>query len=276
MSARQSDGGHVALVGAGPGDPELLTLKALRALAAADVVLCDDLVSAPILDLVRRGAMRVRVGKRAGRHSASQEEINALMVRLARSGRRVVRLKAGDPSIFGRAGEEISALAAAQISFEIIPGVTTASALAAGLEVSLTQRAMARSVRFITAHGEEGGLPANLDWQGLCDPATTLIVYMSGRTGAEFARRLLAAGANGGTPVILARDVSRPTAEAVETTLEGLAAGAALTAGEGPVVTAIGTVFSSVKGAVRTGERQLTGSGSARVSASGMGSHGRT
>lgn len=246
MSRKRSKG-LVQLVGAGPGDPELLTLKALRALKAADAVLYDDLVAAPVLDLVRRGAMRLYVGKRAGRHSLAQAEINALLIRIARSGRRVVRLKAGDPCIFGRAGEEIAALTGAGIGVEIIPGITTASALAAQLKVSLTRRACASGVRFITAHGANGGLPEDLDWQGLADPKTTLVVYMGGRTGAALAAGLIAAGRDGMTPCVIARDVSRPGFAGVKSCLSALAAGQARVDGEGPIVIAIGDAFAQAE-----------------------------
>src|SRR6185295_6062475 len=144
--------GQVTLVGAGPGDPEYLTLKAVRALQSADVILFDDLVADNVLELARREAKRMMVGKRGGRVSCRQEDINALMIKLARQGKRVVRLKSGDPMIFGRAGEEIAELSAAGISVEVVPGITSALALAARLGVSLTHRDLAHSVRFVTGH----------------------------------------------------------------------------------------------------------------------------
>ena len=144
--------GRVTLVGAGPGDAELLTLKAVRALQAADTVLFDDLVPPETLELARREARRVLVGKRGGCPSCRQEDINGLLIRLARAGQRVVRLKAGDPMVFGRAGEEIAELRAAGVRVEVVPGVTSALAMAAALGVSLTRRELASSVRFLTGH----------------------------------------------------------------------------------------------------------------------------
>lgn len=176
------DQGRVTLVGAGPGDAELLTLKAVRALQAADVILFDDLVSDDVLELARREAKRMLVGKRGGRESCRQEDINDMMVSLAKAGKHVVRLKGGDPMIFGRAGEEIVRLEAEGIPVAVVPGITAALALASSLGVSLTHRDCARSVRFVTGHGRKGGLPRDIDWQAIADPKTTTIFYMGGRT----------------------------------------------------------------------------------------------
>lgn len=203
-------GGRVTLVGAGPGDAELLTLKAVRALQAADVILFDDLVSDAVLELARREARRILVGKRAGRPSCRQDEISDLMVKLARQGRHVVRLKSGDPMIFGRAGEEIARLDDAGIPVEVVPGITAGIALGAQLGLSLTHRDFARSVRFVTGHSRHGGLPADLDWDAMADPAATTIFYMAGRTGSDIAARLMARGMPGDTPVVVASGVSRP------------------------------------------------------------------
>ena len=201
--------GHVTLVGAGPGDAELLTLKAVRALQGADVVLFDALVSADVLELARREARRMLVGKRASRESCRQEDINALMLKLAHEGRRVVRLKSGDPMVFGRAGEELDALRAANVPYDVVPGITTAQALAASLGLSLTHRELARSVRFVTGHGSNGQLPSDLDWRGLADPSTTLVVYMGARTAALLAERLIREGMPPTTPAIAATEVAR-------------------------------------------------------------------
>lgn len=233
--------GRVTLVGAGPGDPDLLTVKAVRALQAADVILFDDLVSDGVLELARREARRMLVGKRGGRASCAQEDINALALKLARQGRNVVRLKSGDPMVFGRAGEEIAALRAEGIDVAVIPGITAASALAADLGVSLTHRDHAHSVRFVTGHGRDGGLP-DLDWQGLADPETTLAVYMGGGTAPAFAASLLAKGRHGDTPVVLACSVSRPEQTVRQTSLAELAAAAPVHA-EGPVLVGIGEAF---------------------------------
>ncbi|MCH1583576.1 MAG: siroheme synthase CysG, partial [Flavobacteriales bacterium] len=156
--------GKVTLVGAGPGDAELLTLKAVRALQAADVILFDDLVSNEVLELARREAQRMLVGKRGGRESCKQDDINDMMVKLAKAGKNVVRLKSGDPMIFGRAGEEIKRLREENISVSTVPGITSASAMASQLGVSLTQRDHAQSVRFITGHSRKGELPTDIDW----------------------------------------------------------------------------------------------------------------
>lgn len=221
--------GRVTLVGAGPGDAELLTLKAVRALQSADVILHDDLVSDDILELARREAKRVLVGKRGQRDSWSQADINALLVELATPGVHVVRLKSGDPMIFGRATEEIEALRAAGIPVTIVPGVTSALALAARLGVSLTQRDSAQSVRFITGHGPNGDLAGDLaddlDWKGLACPHTTLIVYMGARTAPELARSLIAHGLEPHTPVVAIAGISRSDEALWSGTLDALAAG---------------------------------------------------
>ncbi len=235
------------LVGAGPGDPDLLTIKAVRALEGADVVLYDSLVTADILNLARRGATRICVGKRAARASCRQEDINALMVQLARDGKRVVRLKSGDPSIFGRSGEEIVTLEAGGINVTIVPGITTASALAADLRTSLTHRDHAQSVRFVTAHGASGGLPEDADWQGLANPSTTLIVYMGARTSQALAARLMGEGRAGSTPIVVSENVSRPNARHTVSSLTVLAAGDVEMDISNPVLISIGEVFHAVK-----------------------------
>jgi uroporphyrin-III C-methyltransferase/precorrin-2 dehydrogenase/sirohydrochlorin ferrochelatase len=233
--------GRVTLVGAGPGDPDLLTVKAVRALQAADVILFDDLVSDGVLELARREARRMLVGKRGGRASCSQDDINAMALKLARQGKTVVRLKSGDPMVFGRAGEEIEALRAEGIVVEVIPGITAASALASSLGASLTHRDHAHSVRFVTGHGRDGEMP-DLDWRGLADPETTLAVYMGGRTASEFARRLLAEGRADATPVVLAQSVSRPEQAVRHTTLASLATEIS-SRSDGPVLVGIGEAF---------------------------------
>lgn len=245
MSSRLSRRGRVVLVGAGPGDPDLLTVKALRALENADVVLFDSLVTQDVLDLARRGATRICVGKRAGRPSCRQDDINALMVQLARAGKNVVRLKSGDPSIFGRSGEEIRTLKDSNIDVAVIPGITTASALAAELQTSLTHRAHAQSVQFITAHGASGGLPGDINWPGLADPAMTLIVYMGARTSKALAHHLIDAGRSASTPVIVSENVSRPNSRHYAITLGQLAAGHAEIDRSSPVLLSIGDVFAA-------------------------------
>ncbi len=201
--------GHVTLVGAGPGDAELLTLKAVRALQAADVILFDDLVSEDVLELARREAKRLMVGKRGRRASCAQDDINDLMTRLALKGKHVVRLKSGDPMIFGRAGEEIEHLERAGVPVDVVPGITAGIALASALGVSLTHREMAQSVRFVTGCAKTGRLPDNLDWRGLADPLTTTIFYMAGGTAGTIAVRLVEEGFAPDTPAVMVSNVSR-------------------------------------------------------------------
>jgi uroporphyrin-III C-methyltransferase/precorrin-2 dehydrogenase/sirohydrochlorin ferrochelatase len=203
--------GHVTFVGAGPGDAELLTLKAVRALQAADVILFDDLVSDEVLELARREAKRILVGKRAGRSSCKQHEINDMMVSLARAGRSVVRLKSGDPMIFGRAGEEIAELEANGIGYDVVPGITAGLAMAAELGVSLTHRDKARSVRFITGHSKHGGLPEDIDWRAVADASATTIFYMAGRTAGDLSQRLVSHGMSANTPAVVAAAIGRST-----------------------------------------------------------------
>ncbi len=204
--------GQVILVGAGPGDPELLTLKAVRALEAADVVLFDSLVSAEILEFVKSTARTICVGKRGGKPSCKQDDIHAMMLRFARQGKTVIRLKSGDPMIFGRAGEEIAMLKEQGIAVQVIPGVTAALAAASNLGVSLTHRGCAQGVKFITAHSRHGELP-DLDWRACADNQTTLMVYMGARTAPKLAKALLEQGANSLLPVMIAKGVSRANEE---------------------------------------------------------------
>ncbi|KPF46052.1 siroheme synthase CysG [Rhizobium sp. AAP43] len=207
--AKAPSAGCVTLVGAGPGDAELLTLKAMRALQAADVILFDDLVSPEVLELARREAKRMLVGKRGGRESCRQEDINDMMVMFAKAGKRVVRLKSGDPMIFGRAGEEIARLRQEGIAVEVVPGITAASAMAASLGVSLTHRDHAQQVRFVTGHSRHGELPQSLDWPSLADPRQSTIFYMGGRTAGSIEEKLRVAGMPATTPVVIASAISR-------------------------------------------------------------------
>ena len=240
----QNKQGHVTLLGAGPGDADLLTLKAVKALQAADVVLFDHLVSEEVLAFVRQGAKKLLVGKRARRKSCKQDDINALMVKWAKAGRHVVRLKSGDPMIFGRANEEIDVLRLAGISVSVVPGITSASAFAARLCTSLTERVTARSVRYVTGHALSGDLPEDLDWQGLSDPSTTLMIYMGGHTAGEMAMRLMAHGLAPTTPVILASNVSRADETLTYLRLDQLENGPAIN--RHPVLIGIGQVFDAV------------------------------
>lgn len=241
--------GHVTLVGAGPGEADLLTIKAVRALQSADIILFDDLVSPEVLELARREAKRMFVGKRAGRESRRQEDINETMLTLARQGKHVVRLKSGDPMIFGRAGEEIAMLEDHGISVSVIPGITSALALASSLGVSLTHRDYAQSVRFVTGHSRKGTLPDNLDWQSLADPSTTHIYYMSRRTLPNIVHRLIEFGMSPSTPAVIASDISR----ADQKIWGGPLADAPLVALEfdlsSPTLFAVGNALNGVKAA---------------------------
>jgi uroporphyrin-III C-methyltransferase len=194
--------GMVHLVGAGPGDPDLLTVRALNLIQAADVVVYDRLVGQRILDLIPSGTMRVFVGKESGYHIMPQHEINELLLSLAKAGRKVVRLKGGDPYIFGRGAEEAMELARAGIAFETVPGVSAASGIGAQLGVPLTHRGLATSVRFVTGHLKEDG-DLQLDWRSLADPACTLVIYMGLTAAPQISAELMKAGLDGATPVAL-------------------------------------------------------------------------
>ncbi len=185
--------GSVWLVGAGPGDPELLTRKGERLIRAASVIFHDALVGPGVLELAAPTARLVHVGKRSGRHSMDQATIDRLIVEAALAGNRVVRLKGGDPAIFGRATEELEACRAAGVPVRICPGITAASAAAAGLGASLTLRGLARKLVFVTAHARAGE-PLDLDWRALADPSATLAVYMGKTAAAEVSRQLIGAG----------------------------------------------------------------------------------
>jgi uroporphyrin-III C-methyltransferase / precorrin-2 dehydrogenase / sirohydrochlorin ferrochelatase len=237
--------GRVTLVGAGPGDAELLTLKAVRALQSADVILFDDLVSEEVLELARREAKRMLVGKRGQRESCAQSDINALMVKLARQGKRVVRLKSGDPMIFGRAGEEIAELRSHGIAVDVVPGITSALAMASALGLSLTHRDCAQSVRFVTGHARSGELPDDLDWRGLADPATTLVFYMGGRTAPQIAARLTGHGLDQATSVVVATGVSRAGQSIWRGTLADLHAGTCAIDTTLPVLIGVGQAFAA-------------------------------
>jgi uroporphyrin-III C-methyltransferase/precorrin-2 dehydrogenase/sirohydrochlorin ferrochelatase len=238
--------GRVTLVGSGPGDAELLTLKAVRALQSADVILFDDLVSHEVLELARREARRMLVGKRGGRESCRQDDINATMVRLARAGKHVVRLKGGDPMVFGRAGEEIACLEAAAIEVQVVPGITSALAMAAQLGVSLTHRDHAQSVRLVTGHSRRGGLPADIDWAGLADAATTTIFYMGGRTAGLISERLIAQGLPPQTPAVIVQSVARSTCRRWSGPLGDLRLGIGEIGHDQPVLIGVGAVFAAV------------------------------
>jgi uroporphyrin-III C-methyltransferase / precorrin-2 dehydrogenase / sirohydrochlorin ferrochelatase len=213
--------GRVTLVGAGPGDPDLLTLKALRALQAADVIVADRLVPPAILDRARRDAERVLVGKTPGRPSPSQAEINAVLLREAAAGKHVVRLKGGDPFVFGRGGEELAALRAAGIPVEVVPGITAAAGCAAAVGLALTERDERRSVTLLTGHASAG--PAEHDWAALARPGQLLAVYMGVGAAAHIRGRLLAAGMDRRTPVTVVENGTLPSQKSATGTIGRLA-----------------------------------------------------
>lgn len=233
--------GKVWLVGAGPGDPELLTRKAERLLRTATVVFHDALVGPGVLDLAPQARL-VHVGKRSGRHSKDQSSIDRLIVAAALSGERVVRLKGGDPSVFGRATEELDACRKAGIAVAICPGVTAASAAAASLGVSLTLRGLARRLTLVTAHARAGE-PLELDWQALADPQATLAVYMGKAAAGEVAEKLVAAGLAPDTPVAMVENASLPEERIFRTRLDLLALAARTALGDGPALLLIGAAM---------------------------------
>ncbi len=239
--------GFVSFVSSGPGDPELLTLKAVSRLQAADVVLFDNLSSGPILAHARHGADLVSVGKCAGRSSPTQAHVSQLLVEHAATGKRVVRLKSGDAGIFGRLEEEISALSAACIKYEIIPGVPSACAAAAAAGMPLTRRLTARRVQFVTGHDVTGALPEGLNMAALADPAATTVVFMGRRTFTELAQRLIAAGLPGSTPAVLAESVSRIEQRLTRSTIAGLAAALANVTSHAPAIILYGALSDEAR-----------------------------
>jgi uroporphyrin-III C-methyltransferase/precorrin-2 dehydrogenase/sirohydrochlorin ferrochelatase len=234
--------GEVTLVGAGPGDPELLTLKALRALQDADVILHDRLVPEDLLDMARRDAARICVGKAAGSIGSTQEEINALLIEHARLGKRVVRLKGGDPFIFGRGGEELEALAKAQISFSVIPGVTAAAGCAAYAGIPLTHRDYAHSVTFVTGHAEKEGREP--DWRALAKPGLTVVFYMGLARVEQIAATLVAHGAAASLPAAVIAQGTLQDQRVVTGTLATIAEVTAASAIQSPALLVVGEVVS--------------------------------
>ena len=238
------ESGSVTLVGAGPGDPELLTLRAVRALQSADVILFDDLVSREVMDFARREARKMLVGKTGFGPSCTQEDINSLMVSLAKQGKRVIRLKGGDPLIFGRAAEEIAACEAASIAVDVVPGITSVQGAAARLGIALTDRKKARRLQYVTGHAKQGGLPADVDWKSLADPSTTTAVFMPTRTLAALAEKAIAEGLDRNTPAIAISRATRPDQAVVTAPIAELAEQLAQAALPGPVLVMIGKTIS--------------------------------
>ncbi len=231
--------GEVWLVGAGPGDADLLTLKAARLIGRCDVLFYDALVGPDILDLAPPHARRIHVGKRSGRHSRDQNEINALLLEAALDGRRVVRLKGGDPSIFGRSAEEMDWLRAHGVRVQVCPGVTAASAAAASGGLSLTLRGVARQLTFVTAHARAGE-HLSLDWAGLAAAEATLAIYMGRAAAPDIARNLMAHGQAPDTPVMIAVNVSLANERIIHGRLDALAFLTAAISDDDPTLVLIG------------------------------------
>jgi uroporphyrin-III C-methyltransferase len=230
----------VALVGAGPGAPELLTLRAARLIAQADVVVYDNLVGPGVMALVPNTAERIYAGKQRANHSIAQEGINELLVRLAREGRRVVRLKGGDPLIFGRGGEELQALAAAGVPFEVVPGITAAHGAAAYAGVPLTHRELAQGVVFVTGHLKDGS--CELDWAGLARPRQTVVIYMGLSGLAQIAAQLVAHGLPPDWPAAVISKGTLPAQRVVQGTLATIAEEATRAQLASPCLTIVGEV----------------------------------
>ncbi|MBL8552516.1 MAG: uroporphyrinogen-III C-methyltransferase [Hyphomonadaceae bacterium] len=245
--------GVVHLVGAGPGDPDLLTLRALRLLSDADIVFHDRLVDPRILDMIRRDAERVFVGKAKGDHAVPQRDIEALMIAEARKGRRVVRLKGGDPFIFGRGGEELEALRAAGVEAHVVPGITAALGCAAEAGVPLTHRDHAQAVTFVTGHAKHGDEP-DLDWNALAREKHTLVVYMGVETAPKVAARLIEAGRAASTPALVIENGTTPRVKRVQGTLATLAARIVEEGVSGPAILIIGEVAALAEVATRLEE----------------------
>jgi uroporphyrin-III C-methyltransferase/precorrin-2 dehydrogenase/sirohydrochlorin ferrochelatase len=232
--------GEVYLVGAGPGDPELLTLRALKLMERAEVVLYDNLVSDGVLDLIPPGVERIYVGKRRANHTLRQEEINELLVRHARAGKRVVRLKGGDPFMFGRGGEEIDSLAANGIPFEVVPGITAALGVAAFAGIPLTHRDYAQACLFVTGHLKDGSM--DLDWPALARPRQTVVVYMGLLCLPILCAKLIEHGQSADLPAAVIQHGTVPTQRVVTGTLATLPELAARAQLHGPTLIIVGEV----------------------------------
>ncbi len=243
-----ADTGSVTLVGAGPGDAELLTLRAVRALQSADVILFDDLVSREVLDFARREAKKMLVGKTGRGPSCKQSEINALMVNFAKSGKRVVRLKGGDPLIFGRAAEEIDACRDAGIAVEIVPGITAAQGAASRLGVSLTGRGQSRRLQLVTGHARDGRLPADIDWRSVADAGTTTAIYMPAGTLDVFVAKAIAAGLDPATPAVAIASATRAEERRIAAPVAALPDTLKTSAMVGPVLVMIGPTMAETTG----------------------------
>ena len=235
--------GFVSLVGAGPGDAELMTVKALRLLQEADVVAYDRLVSSEILDLIPTGVSRISVGKSVGKHCVPQDQINETLVNLARSGRRVVRLKGGDPYMFGRGGEEALVLKQHGIPFEVVPGVTAATGCSAYAGIPLTHRGLSHGVRFLTGHFRDDE-ELDIDWEKVADPDCTLVIYMGLGSLKRISSELINAGLDASTPAAAIHGGTTDAHQKVISTLDGLPEAVSLAGLQAPVMIIVGKVVS--------------------------------
>lgn len=247
MADLAAPAGLVWLVGAGPGDPELLTLKALRCLQDGDLIVYDRLVDPRILDMARRDAERLCVGKARAEHSVAQQDIHEILINAARGGKRVVRLKGGDPFIFGRGGEELAALQAAGIAVHVVPGITAALGCAASVGAALTHRDYADAVTFISATGRDGGLP--LDDRALADPRQTLVIYMGSFALEAVRAQLLKAGLAADTPVLIIENGTRPDQRVLRCALADLAQQGAAPRLQGPTLIVVGEAARAIDSA---------------------------
>ena len=240
VKSNSPEGGCVYLVGAGPGDPELLTLRAVRLLQKADVIVYDNLVSPGVLEFVSPAAERIYAGKRRNEHTLRQEQINTLLVKLAHEGKVVVRLKGGDPFIFGRGGEEMQTLAASGVAFEVVPGVTAASGVSSYAGIPLTHRDYAQSCMFVTGHLKNG--TADLDWPSLVRLNQTVVIYMGLGGLSEICREMIAHGALPDLPIAVVQEGSMTTQRVVTGTLANMAERVSQAGLKSPCLTIIGDV----------------------------------
>jgi uroporphyrin-III C-methyltransferase / precorrin-2 dehydrogenase / sirohydrochlorin ferrochelatase len=251
--AKKEAAGRVALVGAGPGDPDLLTIKAARLIAEAEVVFVDRLVGKGVLELISPSAQVAPVGKSKGEHSVPQDEIHRRMIEAARAGKRVVRLKGGDPFIFGRGGEEVEALRAAGIDVEVVPGISAALGVAASVQIPLTHRDIAQAVTFVTGHAALGAEP-DLDWTALARPNQTVVVFMGVGTADVIAARLIAAGRDPSTPVAVVENGTRENEISAFGALGNVADVIQANGIQGPALLIIGEVAALARHEGRAGE----------------------
>jgi uroporphyrin-III C-methyltransferase / precorrin-2 dehydrogenase / sirohydrochlorin ferrochelatase len=256
--------GRVVLVGAGPGDPDLLTLKAARAIAHADVVFADRLVGEGVMKLIPLSAEIVHVGKSRGEHSVPQSEIHRRMIEAARAGKRVVRLKGGDPFIFGRGGEELEALRAAGVEVDVVPGISAALGCAAAAQIPLTHRDMAQAVTFVTGHAALGEEP-DLDWAALARPNQTVVVFMGLGNADAIAARLIAAGADAATPVAVIENGTRESEIRAFGALGDVANVIQAAGIQGPALLVIGEVVALAAGSGRLSAERIGASSQSAV-----------